>query len=132
MKNNGGFADLSTFQVAINFSRFPGSPSFSPGIDYHLSQNSIDSETNPSAFQSVFLWNIELFVLLKVTYSISLYSIREFLSKSGCCNLFNKHKFKIAAKRTEGNTDKRPATSGKNNNFLQLTFFIASIHGLLS
>ena len=53
-----------SFPLLIDISRFPGLPRFSTGI---TSLKTIsDSETISAAFQSVLLWHIKLFTLLKV------------------------------------------------------------------
>ena len=53
-----------SFPLLIDLSRFPGLPRFSTGITSHKTIS--DSETISAAFQSVLLWRIKLFTLLKV------------------------------------------------------------------
>ena len=60
-----------SFPLLIDLSRFPGLPRFSTGITSHKTIS--DSETISAAFQSVLLWRIKLFTLLKVPEKTSQY-----------------------------------------------------------
>ena len=69
-----------------------------------------DLKTISSTIQSLFIWHIELFLLLKGLRNIvelenlrlnnSISDLWFFFSYFSCCDLFNKHNFEMAPKRT--------------------------------